>query len=451
MSQNGVFMTRTLLLTLLVLASISGPTPAYIDMPAEALTLPRLLMEYSSVGLYEISRVDVERGGVQYRLVETLQGRLTTGDPKHVIKSFGNIPAELSKLKVGQRAVIFTGDCCGRSVVQIEGAWYVTNYSPSTSWSYIAYTAGHYDFNCCFQGDTTALAESLKRLLRGEVVMVNSRKKIMTEGSQLVRYDFRHLHRKEVVAANTPTSAQKIQVVRDRAPVAEILQLLKDNAPFTRLEAAEALGRRGDDAKDVVPALVAVVKQDKDLFVRRGAAVALGELGPRAKDAVPELVALLLQNQFNEIERVIGREASVALARIDPEGSLSVPILTTHLKSDSYALRFQAVVQITMLETSAKAAIPAVLDSLKGDTWEDVRRAAAVALPQLRAEPQIAVPALAAALKDKNAYVRTAVAQTLGVYGTQAKSALPGLQAALNDPDAGVRQAAQEAVTKIQP
>ncbi len=61
-------------LTCLALLLSAAPGTAYIDQNVEALTLPRLLLEFRSVGIFEIARLDLEEGKVQYKLVETVQG-----------------------------------------------------------------------------------------------------------------------------------------------------------------------------------------------------------------------------------------------------------------------------------------------------------------------------------------------------------------------------------------
>jgi HEAT repeat protein len=73
-------------------------------------------------------------------------------------------------------------------------------------------------------------------------------------------------------------------------------------------------------------------------------------------------------------------------------------------------------------------------------------------LPQRKgdATPQI-VPALVAALKDKQGDVRWSAAIGLGSLGDQAREAIPALKAAQRDRDARVREAAGVALTRIDP
>jgi HEAT repeat protein len=76
----------------------------------------------------------------------------------------------------------------------------------------------------------------------------------------------------------------------------------------------------------------------------------------------------------------------------------------------------------------------------------DDRSAAAFALAEGKAKSKPAVPALAAALKDRTRTVRADAATALGVIGPDAAEAVPALAAALDDPDAAVGSAAAMAL-----
>ena len=58
-----------------------------------------------------------------------------------------------------------------------------------------------------------------------------------------------------------------------------------------RVQAAVALGRLGEEAREVVPALI-VALNDVDSTVQEQAAVALGRYGSEAEEAVASLQAL---------------------------------------------------------------------------------------------------------------------------------------------------------------
>jgi HEAT repeat protein len=67
-----------------------------------------------------------------------------------------------------------------------------------------------------------------------------------------------------------------------------LLDALKDSSSAVREAAALAVGRL-DEAKDAVPALTRLVKDEKDMAVRVAAARGLGQMGSAAQEAVPTL------------------------------------------------------------------------------------------------------------------------------------------------------------------
>ena len=72
-------------------------------------------------------------------------------------------------------------------------------------------------------------------------------------------------------------------------------------------------------------------------------------------------------------------------------------------------------------------------------------------LPQHKGDAARVVPALIAALKDRQDDVRWSAAIGLGYFGEQARDAIPALQAAQHDRDARVREGASVALSRIDP
>jgi hypothetical protein len=72
-------------------------------------------------------------------------------------------------------------------------------------------------------------------------------------------------------------------------------------------------------------------------------------------------------------------------------------------------------------------------------------------LPQHKGDAARVVPALIAALKDRQDDVRWSAAIGLGYFGEQARDAIPALQAAQHDRDARVREGAGVALSRIDP
>ena len=72
----------------------------------------------------------------------------------------------------------------------------------------------------------------------------------------------------------------------------EWVAMLNDQDEFRRMDAANAVGKYGPNAKATVPALVKLLK-DPDSLVVIKAVVALGKIGPAAREAVAPLMTLL--------------------------------------------------------------------------------------------------------------------------------------------------------------
>ena len=115
------------------------------------------------------------------------------------------------------------------------------------------------------------------------------------------------------------------------------------------------------------------------------------------------------------------------------------------LQSQNVDVRLSAVKALARIGPEAKEAVPALIAALK-DKDDGVRSFAAEALGRIGKE---AVPALIVALKDQNAGVRNSAVYTLGRIGPEAKEVVPALIAALKDKDDGVRSFAAEALGRI--
>jgi HEAT repeat protein len=90
-------------------------------------------------------------------------------------------------------------------------------------------------------------------------------------------------------------------------PLAVLIQALKAEDKHDRARAARALGGRGAEARAAIPVLLEALR-DREAMVRYDAAKALEKMGDAAKDAL----AQALQDE----DEVVRRIASEALARI---------------------------------------------------------------------------------------------------------------------------------------
>jgi len=135
--------------------------------------------------------------------------------------------------------------------------------------------------------------------------------------------------------------------------------------PPTRTSIIQAIGMFGPDAKDAVPALIEILRQDPKLGVRNSAAQSLGLIGPDARNAIPELIAGL-----KEKDSYMRLACAQALGRIGPDASDAVPDLIECLRDKSSLVQVHAAVSLGRIGPSARAAIPALTEFLKDqDEW----------------------------------------------------------------------------------
>jgi hypothetical protein len=429
------------------LLGFQSPAPAYIDSPPETLTLPKVVLEFRSIQVLQVEKLDLARGAVLFKSIERIQGREDAAVLKHSVKFGEGVPAELKGLKPGQLAVHFSGDGYKRTITLVEGAWYCSNHDTRTGWSHIAYTAGHYDFNCAFTGTVPELKETIRQLLRGEEAVMRCRKKAQKPETQFVRCTLRQPNKKEVVLEQ-PKPDPKARIVKsDKPSVPALVQQLKDAGVAARVEAAESLAGLGLGAKDATAPLAALLRQDKDPFVRRAAAVALGSIGSDAKAAVPELLAAL-QSHYENVDGLVGSECAVAIGKIDPEGKQLAPLLTAKLKDPSADTRYRAAGWAAIIGPPARSVTSVLIEAAKDKSGE-VRHSATAALGSIRPDVKVSVPVFITALKDSNKFVRMAAARALGEIGPEAKDAIPALKAAVKDSDGEVRQYAEEALKQV--
>jgi HEAT repeat protein len=176
--------------------------------------------------------------------------------------------------------------------------------------------------------------------------------------------------------------------------------LREDDVPLRRAVVGE-LAQLGEPA---VPTLIEALR-DRDRLVRARAAQALGAIGPGAKDAVPALCALA-----RDESDPVGEEARAALARIRAG---VVPALQPFLKDGDVRVRR---VGVAALSRQGVEAVPALIEALGDGDWI-VRRRAARALGGIGPRARSAVPALRLLLRDDDPRVRDDVEEALERIG----------------------------------
>jgi HEAT repeat protein len=131
--------------------------------------------------------------------------------------------------------------------------------------------------------------------------------------------------------------------------VPELLKALKSGNAKKRISAADDLGHigaiRAEDAKEAVPVLLDMLKNDRAAGVRKAVATALG--------------------------------------RMDPDPQEAVPVLSKALKDKDAGVRAAAATSLGQLGADAKDAVPALNEARK-DKDRNVSRAAGMALRSIQ-------------------------------------------------------------------
>ena len=184
-------MMKTLSVNFVFLAVVmSGSASAYLNAPAEKLTLPELLKEFKSIQIVKAGRMDLDKGVILWQHVEQLQGEKDETTFKHLLKLKDGVPEALKELKPDQTAVFFSQDGWHRGLVLTEKCWYVVDYEADNQVWRITYTDRWYDFNVAFAGSPAELIAAIRTLLKGDEAIVNCHvkpKEPALQSSELIR------------------------------------------------------------------------------------------------------------------------------------------------------------------------------------------------------------------------------------------------------------------------
>ncbi len=234
-----------------------------------------------------------------------------------------------------------------------------------------------------------------------------------------------------------------ISVGPTREAVPALVRALRDRPANLRDYASLALEAAGPEAEDAVPALLDVLRGDKNGCTRMYAARALGAIGPAAAPAVPALKAALSDEYMS-----LPPAAAEALGNIGPPARSAMPDLLKALRHGWYENRQAAARTLCKLAPPAEVAVPALI-KLLGDKDPGVRWTAARELGRIGPVAKAARPALARALSDHGKHVRVAAACALWKMGDA--RGIPVLEATLVDKtvDDGLRHTAREALEEI--
>lgn len=171
---------------------------------------------------------------------------------------------------------------------------------------------------------------------------------------------------------------------------------------------------------------------------------ALGLLGSNALEAAPALVRMLADE--HELVRV---RAATALGNIGTTSPLVVPALTRALADHDHDVRATASEALGHVGVAAAAAVPTLATIVATDRIWFVRLQATKAPGLIHAQPDIAVPVLAASLRSDWPTLREATLEALARFGSAAVSASGAIGAASRDSTPEVRASAIRALAAV--
>jgi HEAT repeat protein len=244
------------------------------------------------------------------------------------------------------------------------------------------------------------------------------------------------------------------EVIGDEPPNANaavfpLLEDLMSEDVTARIGAAMALRELGPVAWPAVLALIEALS-DPNIGVRKGAAGALGGIGPAAESAVPELRLALA-----DPHRFVRSWAAMALYEIGPAARPAAADLAYMMENDVENLRGRAwcASALPKLKVDPDLAVPALARALLDDPSEEVRSVAVLSLEAygVEAARRGATRSLMDALLDPHWKVRGNAACALPEMGADAEMAVSRLEGALRDDMEYVRDCAARALAALNP
>jgi len=231
----------------------------------------------------------------------------------------------------------------------------------------------------------------------------------------------------------------------------EWLQIL-DSDPKTRMRKASviALGIYGPHRKEVLPALIRSLANDKDEDVRLQIVAALGQLSPKAelRDALPVLADAVKDDKSAAVRAA----SATLLGNLGENARPALMVLIAALKDAEPAVRAAAAETIGKIGEEAAKIGPSALLPLLKDPEVSVRYAATFAFGRLGPDAALMIPDLIQVLEtEKNDDVRREAARSLVLMGGSAsRFVLPAVLKGLSsDPSIEVRRQLAQNLTKM--
>ncbi|HEX7896905.1 MAG TPA: HEAT repeat domain-containing protein [Planctomycetota bacterium] len=354
---------------------------AYIDT---APSLGTVVATSTSIVMLQVEKVSVEKRAILWKKIGDVKGKNPAEQFKHQITDGGH-PREprgiLDWARPGRVAIGFVNDKVFWTY--IGRLWYESAAGEESWWRM---TRGCPEILYSYAGTVERLRQAAVDMTAGKEVVVPA-----------VSYAGTNPQGGFAMAIHYRSSLRGVPLCR-----------LKASVKLTSYRPEQLVGPNGGTEADV-PALLPALEGP----ARADAAEELSRIGPPAKAAVPALVKLLKDKDVD-----VRLAAASALAAIEPGNAAILPAVVAELKGE------QRKTAAEVLGDLGAPGVPALIDALK-DADAGVRWSAAESLGRIGVAAKAAVPALTAALDDKE--VRSIAADALAAMGPEAKPAIPGL------------------------
>jgi HEAT repeat protein len=185
-----------------------------------------------------------------------------------------------------------------------------------------------------------------------------------------------------------------------------LIEILKNDNPYYKFQAARHIGAFRENGRDAVPALIDTFRdQSQDINVRVSIVYAFGSIGPGAESAVPLLIEAIHDDDLQVA-------ALDSLGMIGPGAKDAVPDLIELLHDPDFFTVSDAMEALGGIGPDAEAALPELQNFLQDFSKLTVIDAA-VAIKRIHPDSEEAISVLEGLLNDPDSYIAESAREAL--------------------------------------